>query len=161
MTKEELIKHLKICAEYCVVPSAEAFDMVFKALEQNTVSQETYDSEYLARKQAEQKLYEIEQNTSDDCVSIQAVKEGMRKYGFHSLDMTITEFIEDELPPVTPTRKVGKWIGEEEGYYSECSCCGASFLWEDYKCIGDWKYCPNCGADIRGNENEKDTNVVY
>jgi hypothetical protein len=45
-------------------------------------------------------------------------------------------------------RKVGKWIGEEEGYYSECSCCGASFLWEDYKCIGDWKYCPKCGAEI-------------
>lgn len=45
-------------------------------------------------------------------------------------------------------RKEGKWIGEEEGYYSECSFCGASFLWEDYKYIGDWKYCPKCGSKI-------------
>lgn len=37
-----------------------------------------------------------------DCVSRQKVKEGMIKYGFHAPDMTVTEFIEDELPPVTP-----------------------------------------------------------
>lgn len=61
--------------------------------------------------------------------------------------------IVDSMPTVEE-RKVGKWIGEEEGYYSECSCCGASFLWEDYKCIGDWKYCPNCGAEMRGAEND-------
>ena len=47
---------------------------------------------------------------SDDCVSIQAVKEGMIKYGFHAPDMTITEYIEDELLPVTPTQK---WIPVE------------------------------------------------
>lgn len=37
-----------------------------------------------------------------DCVSRQVVKEGMIKYGFHAPDMTVTEFIEDELPPVIP-----------------------------------------------------------
>ena len=50
--------------------------------------------------------------------------------------------------------KQGKWKGEEEGYYSECSCCGASFLWEDYKYIGDWKYCPHCGAEMDANDRE-------
>ena len=49
----------------------------------------------------------IMQPTSDDCVSRQAVKEGMIKYGFHAPDMTVTEFIEDELPSVTPAQS---WI---------------------------------------------------
>lgn len=44
----------------------------------------------------------LEQQPCDDCVSRQAVKEGMLKYGFHAPDMTVTEFIEDELPSVTP-----------------------------------------------------------
>lgn len=43
-----------------------------------------------------------ETDISEDCVNRQAVKEGMIKYGFHAPDMTVTEFIEDELPPVTP-----------------------------------------------------------
>ncbi len=42
-----------------------------------------------------------------DCVSRQAVHDGMIKYGFHAFDMTITEFVEDVLPPVTPTTN---WI---------------------------------------------------
>ena len=37
-----------------------------------------------------------------DCVSRQAVKEGMIKYGFRAPDMTVTEFIEDQLLSVTP-----------------------------------------------------------
>lgn len=37
----------------------------------------------------------------EDCISRQAVKEPMIKYGFHAPDMTITEFVES-LPPVTP-----------------------------------------------------------
>ena len=45
-------------------------------------------------------LINIEQ--SEDCVSRQAVKEGMIKYGFHAPDMTVTEFIEDELLLATP-----------------------------------------------------------
>lgn len=43
----------------------------------------------------------FEKSFNKDCVSRQKVKEGMIKYGFHAPDMTVTEFIEDELPPVT------------------------------------------------------------
>lgn len=109
MTKKELIRYGKDYLHDLETACCSISDIhkefvreAIKSLEQNTVSQETYDSEYLARKQAEQELYEIQQNTSDDCVSRQAVKEGMIKYGFHAPDMTVTEFIEDELPPVTP-----------------------------------------------------------
>ena len=90
MTREEAIKILKArkdCnSDHC--PSGEvcykcdeAFDMAFKALEQEP---------------------------STDAVSRQAVKEQMIKYGFNAPDMTVTEFVEDCLPSVTP--KQTSWI---------------------------------------------------
>ena len=39
----------------------------------------------------------------EDCVSKLSVKEEMIKYGFCAPDMTVTEFVEDILQPVTPT----------------------------------------------------------
>lgn len=40
--------------------------------------------------------------TNEDAVSREAVKNGMIKYGFHAPDMTVTEFVEDCLPSLTP-----------------------------------------------------------
>ena len=68
-------------------------------------------------------------------------------------EMTLGEYEKMTKPLDEEVRKNGKWAGEEEGYYSECSCCGASFLWEDYKYLGDWKYCPKCGARMERGEN--------
>lgn len=87
----------------------------------------------------------LEQQSSEDCVSRQKVKEGMRKYGFHSPDMTITEFIEDELPPVTPARKSGlHWIErfDNESMWLECPHCHIDS-------IAAYNYCPNCGASFK------------
>ena len=50
-----------------------ALNIAINALEQETVSRETYESEYLARKQAELELWKIQQNTSEDCISREAV----------------------------------------------------------------------------------------
>ena len=59
------------------------------------------------------------------------------------------------VPPVTPTRKTGKWIAKEninglERYY-KCSNCEKHCLYE-YIEIGfqnaKTKYCPNCGAEM-------------
>lgn len=36
----------------------------------------------------------------DDLISRKAVRDGMMKYGFHAPDMTVHEFVEDELPSV-------------------------------------------------------------
>ena len=60
----------------------------------------------------------------------------------------------NEMPSVTPARPKGKWIlihplqEDDEGAYM-CLCCG----------VGNWgidpkvdKYCFNCGADMRGEE---------
>ena len=84
----------------------------------------------------------------DDYVKREDVKSGMIKYGFLAPDMTVTEFVEDELPSVTPQPKRGKWIektGEGFDAWAECSECGCVNPFED-----DFNYCPNCGADMRG-----------
>ena len=51
-----------------------------------------------------------------------------------------------ELPPVTPKQRTGKWIhvSEETWKCDQCgeiSCCSPNF-------------CPDCGADMRGEKNE-------
>ena len=69
MTKGQAIEWLK-SLNYCdgeeTQEVAQAIDMAIKVLEQNTVSQKTYDSEYLARKQAEQKFWDLKRN----CIEI-------------------------------------------------------------------------------------------
>lgn len=82
----------------------------------------------------------------EDCVSREAVKDGMIKYGFHALDMTVTEFVEDCLPSVTPQKPKGKWIEIEIDageFIYKCTKCGM-------RVINPYKYCPICGAEIGG-----------
>lgn len=47
-------------------------------------------------------------------------------------------------------RPHGRWIREEDRVHSKCSLCG--FKYADYGILFD--YCPNCGADMRGNDND-------
>ena len=59
----------------------------------------------------------------------------------------------EALPSAQPERK-GKWLFVEypDGYYhTECSECGQWFD-EDVYLKDKWRYCPNCGADMRGEE---------
>lgn len=62
-------------------------------------------------------------------------------------------------------RPQGKWIrreswsegvgmGESYGFYYECSNCGKKVR-GDYRDCG-MNYCPNCGADMKGADNETD-----
>lgn len=103
----------------------------------------------------------LEQQPCEDVVSREAVHDGMIKYGFHASDMTITEFVEDVLPPVTPTSKKGKWIidDEELGIIWHCHCSKCKKAPQDY--IGgteNWwlvrlpDYCPNCGIEMESEE---------
>lgn len=65
-----------------------------------------------------------------------------------------------ELPSAQPERKNGKWIIKDNpgtGWYRvTCSECGEDVT-STAPCIGfypnakvTWDYCPNCGADMRG-----------
>jgi hypothetical protein len=69
---------------------------------------------------------------------------------------TLRDFV-TELPPVTPTRKVGKWIDgwtQDASYEFEpiirCSCCGyetTAYAENEYDC------CPKCGTYMKGEED--------
>ena len=58
-----------------------------------------------------------------------------------------------DVRPVKP----GKWLDDWETGCSECSVCHDSFLWEDFKGVADWNYCPNCGADMRPEPPKEET----
>ena len=173
MTKPEIIKQLKI--ELSVWESdckshhktKDALKAAIERLEQDTVSRETYESEYLARKQDEYELWKIkQQEPSEDCVSRVKAIEICKSHGHDNSAYYISE-----LPSVTPThvetvtefadrcrecgkQKKGKWIYHEKSISTgfkdlrECSCC---------KCYFDWlmprnSYCPNCGAEMEDKE---------
>ena len=67
-----------------------------------------------------------------------------------------------ELPSIQSKQKRGKWIyGEDEygidGYH--CDKCGFFVPW-DYthkfiNYIEDYNFCPNCGADMRGEQDDE------
>ena len=58
-----------------------------------------------------------------------------------------------DAPTIEPKQKTGKWMFDEErgatGIYAICSACDESI----YQ-TGDFKYCPNCGAYMKGEPNE-------
>lgn len=54
--------------------------------------------------------------------------------------------IEALKAPKQPEREKGRWIDMDD--HVMCSCCGATHYGVDKN------YCPNCGADMRGDEND-------
>lgn len=63
-----------------------------------------------------------------DYISRETIKDTMLRYGFKAPDMTVTEFVEDELPAadVEPVRH-GNWnirLADESTLCLECSICG-------------------------------------
>ena len=57
------------------------------------------------------------------------------------------------LPPVQPERKRGKWLADNRpgGGFWVCSCC--KFPSEAFAANVLYKFCPNCGADMRGEQD--------
>ena len=64
------------------------------------------------------------------------------------------------LPPVQPKRMKGRWLPDNNFAYEMrfvCSVCKESEVvptigFKKYKPI--WNFCPNCGADMRGEQDE-------
>ena len=91
-------------------------------------------------------LYNIlEQPTSDDCVSRQAVLDLAVDYGTNSATFLIPVSSVKNLPPVTPTRKSGlRWVErfDNEDKWLECPHCHKDS-------DNAYAYCPNCGASFK------------
>ena len=69
------------------------------------------------------------------------------KYSFVSKDI-----IEREINAIpSADRPRGEWIEQEDDYhhYWECSECGMGVGLDDIR-----NFCPNCGADMRGKDDE-------
>ena len=58
-----------------------------------------------------------------------------------------------ELPSAQPERKKGRWLADNRpgGGFWVCSCC--KFPSEAFAANVLYKFCPNCGADMRGEQN--------
>jgi hypothetical protein len=64
-----------------------------------------------------------------------------------------------ELPTIQPERKKGEWLPDNNNAYEMrfvCSCCKESEVvptigFTKYKTL--WDFCPNCGADMRGEKD--------
>ena len=91
----------------------------------------------------------------DEYIERETIKSAMIHYGFKSPDMTVTEFVEDELPAVdvSPVRN-GRWIDAYQDIetnpmfmYGICSECGFEQAISKYL-----NYCPNCCAKMDGAE---------
>ena len=105
---------------------------------------------------------------SEDCISREwlrnmfGLSEKTRKWGGdHSGYNTmmlyeIQDYIED-APSVVPKDHIGEpteMVGEWKHYMGDlwtCTACGESLMCDDIECNN---YCPNCGADMRGSDNE-------
>ena len=62
----------------------------------------------------------------------------------------LAEFAVTTLPSAQPERKKGQWMKEDRGhveYCAVCDQCGFDWIWSDREYF---KFCPNCGADMRG-----------
>ena len=66
----------------------------------------------------------------------------------------------DDQPTVEPERKKGKWLPDNNNFYGMRFVCSACKESETVPTIGFtkyipiWDYCPNCGADMRGENDD-------
>lgn len=71
--------------------------------------------------------------------------------------LDIANYIEKHRQPtIEPERKKGRWVDVTDGIcvWKVCDQCGEKPLWNEWKTDRDLSnFCPNCGADMRGEEH--------
>ena len=101
--------------------------------------------------------------TSTDCISRQAAIDSIRKeYGGIKNANMDGDFLADELefilskvPSAQPERKKGRWIKTGQSFvfpekFRNYSCSECGYDVDKTKL----NYCPNCGAEMRGEQDE-------
>ena len=67
-------------------------------------------------------------------------------------DKALAKAMIESLPSAQPERKKGLCMKEDRGhveYCAVCDQCGFDWIWSDREYF---KFCPNCGADLRGEK---------
>ena len=67
---------------------------------------------------------------------------------------TIDEAIEMAIEAPKADRPRGEWLDENGTYYANCSKCG--YQMDTHQERGYFRYCPNCGADMRPTERSEE-----
>ena len=104
---------------------------------------------------SDQNLQQTCNKLATDCISrraaIDAVAEGLKHIFVEYRD--VAEKMLNKVPPAQPERKKGKWkitnLGAV-GVFDSCSECKRVVKHK----APFYNYCPNCGADMRGEKNE-------
>ena len=105
----------------------------------------------LLMKAYEQGRKDAQPELCEDAVSREAA---IRCCTFGRTSLGLTDELR-RLPSVTPKRKTGKWI--IDGHHIVCSECETGMCNTDRE--GDsfpTNFCPNCGADMRGERDESE-----
>ncbi len=84
----------------------------------------------------------------ENCVSRQAVVQWLENATDDSIEHAIDSNLEF-IPPVTPTRKKGKWIVEVWNNKEHHTCSNCQHLIDYEPC---YHYCPMCGAEMESEE---------
>lgn len=67
-----------------------------------------------------------------------------RAFGYHNVIDTIRE-----LPSA---EQKGEWIGKPIGGFATVRCSQCKEVYREN--TGRWNFCPNCGADMRGDKDD-------
>lgn len=102
----------------------------------------------------------LEQEPCDDAISRQAAIDAADRADYTGLAVEDVKNVTDEvvkeikkLPSAQPKRPKGHWI--IDGHHIQCSVCAETMCNTDRE--GDkipMNFCPNCGADMRGEQDE-------
>ena len=170
MTNEDIIKGLtlmrknfdsnSVYGSYCI----DFLDAAIEALKEqpehskNTSSKQP-DLDTLGIKTGE---------TCADAISRRAAIDALAKrwgwiMNFDRIGETIAEeckTVINGLPSVQPERKKWKWSFIGDNMF-ECTCCGTPYTTQQLNGLRNYntdpyapKFCPNCGADMRGESDE-------
>lgn len=103
--------------------------------------------------------------TTSDLISrkwlLDCINDGWIKFDTDKDANRFIHLVRDIAPTIQPERKKGEWLPDNNNAYEMrfvCSCCKES---EVVPTIGFtkysplWDFCPNCGADMRGEKDER------
>ena len=80
------------------------------------------------------------------CEDAVSREQAIKQCGFGMTSLLVADCLR-RLPPVIPERAKGEWIESEFDESVYCSECNAELE-------NKYRFCPNCGADMRGSEQE-------